>query len=61
MTYLVVFYPYYRLWRKFYLKLNGNSFTPIDSGVYLRHGRNIYVVGGCRIKYETIKENKDNK
>lgn len=37
MNYLVVYYPYYQLWRKFHLKLGKAEFMPIDSAIYLRH------------------------
>lgn len=60
VNYLVVYYPYYQLWRKFHLKLDKKEFPPIDAGVYLRHGKDIYVIGGARIRYETTKDPKFN-
>jgi hypothetical protein len=60
VNYMVVFYPYYQLWRKFHLKFNKTEFPPIDAAVYLRHGNSVYVVGGARIRYETTKDPKFN-
>lgn len=60
VNYLVVFYPHRALWRKFHLRLDKKAFPLIDAGVYLRNGRNIYVVGGASIRYKTTKDPKND-
>lgn len=64
MLFLVLFYPVLRLWRKVLVTdQNGKQLPPIDSGVYIRDPNTncIYIVGGCRIRYEPTTEGNTSR
>lgn len=64
LSFLVLYYPVLRLWRRFYIVDQfGKSLPPTESGVYIKDIANkcIYVVGGCRIRYEQALEGNSTR
>lgn len=64
MSFLVLFYPVLRLWRRFYLvNAKGKPLPPVESGLYIKDpaSKCIYVVGGCRIRYEQTTEGNSTR